>query len=104
MDYSERLRQLSIDASGSDLTPEPTAQPPVLDARSRSLVCLGALVAMSAPASSIQRGVDEAVSAGAAATEVVDVLDAIVPIVGKPRVVAAASRVARALDVDLFEA
>lgn len=101
MDFAEHLRRLSIDDErrpGARMDPPET---PTLDARTRSLVRLAALVAVAAAAPSIRREIDDAVSAGADAQQIVSVLDAIIPIVGRPRVVTAAPKVALALDVDL---
>ncbi len=101
MDYSEHLRRLSIDDElllGEQLDlPELSA----LDAKTQCLVRLGALIAVSAAAPSIRREIDDAVSAGADANAIVSVLDAIMPIVGRPRVVTAAPKVALALGEDL---
>jgi len=65
-----------------------------LDARTLALVRLGALVAMAAPARSMRAGLDDTITAGASVEEVVAVLDGIADVVGMPRVVAAAPRVA----------
>lgn len=103
MDYFDHLRQLSIDDDRDTdaARPHDDRAPDDLDAKTRSLVRLGALVAGSAPSPSIRKEVDAAVSAGASSYEIVGVLDAIAPIVGRPRVVTAAPRVAIALGVDL---
>ncbi len=74
---------------------------PALDPKTRCLVRLGALIAVAAASPSIGREVDDAVSAGADANAIVGVLDAVMPIVGRPRVVTAAPRVALALGEDL---
>lgn len=47
---------------------------------------------------------DSAVSAGASAAEIVDVLVGVIPVVGLPCVVAAAPKLALALGYDLDEA
>lgn len=101
VDYSEHLRRLTIDDADRRDEAAPVAAPPTLDAKTRSLVRLGALVAVCASGPSICREVDDAVSAGAGACEIVDVLDVIMPLVGRPRIVTAAPRVARALGDDL---
>ena len=60
-----------------------------LDARTLALVQLAALVAVGGEVPSYGAHADAAVGAGATSAEIVDVLVAIVPIVGLPRVVAA---------------
>lgn len=100
MDYSEHLRRLSIDDERR-LGESPDPPDLSLDAKTRCLVRLGALIAVSAAAPSIGREIDDAVSAGADAGQIVSVLDAIMPVVGRPRVVTAAPKVALALGVDL---
>ncbi|WP_435199299.1 carboxymuconolactone decarboxylase family protein [Janibacter sp. GS2] len=99
MDHWEYLRHLTLDSH------EPAAPPGALDAKARSLVRLGALVAVLATAPSVRAEIDVAVSTGATAAEIVDVLDTVLPVVGRPRVVAAAPKVALALgdDLDLLD-
>ncbi|WP_349428118.1 hypothetical protein [Microbacterium sp. LWS13-1.2] len=99
MDYTEHLRRLSIDAPG----PEDRAatSDSLVDAKTRALVRLGALIAVSAAEASIHREVDEAVAAGAQASEVVGVLDSVMPLVGRACIVKASSKVASALGVEL---
>lgn len=94
MDHWEYLRHLTLDSHA------PANPPGVLDAKTRSLVRLGALVAVLATAPSVRAEIDAAVSAGATAAEIVDVLDAVLPVVGRPRVVAAAPKVALGLGDD----
>lgn len=101
MDYSEHLRRLSIDDERSDPEPGGSHGRSPLDAKTICLVRLGALVAVSAPGASVQHEIDRAVSAGADADAIVAVLDTVMPIVGRPRVVTAAPRVALALGDDL---
>jgi hypothetical protein len=68
-----------------------------LDPRDLALVRLAALVAVGGAVPSFGAQADAAVSAGATAAEIVDVLVGVVPIVGLPRVVAAAPNLAMAL-------
>lgn len=99
MDYLDHLRRLSIDGDERPGEhPDATAD---LDAKTRCLVRIGALVAVSASAASMRKEVDDAVSAGAQPAEIASVLDAIMPHVGRPRVVKAAPRVLLALGVEL---
>ncbi|HEY9311387.1 hypothetical protein [Williamsia sp.] len=99
MDYAEHLGRLSIDAPGVD--ERAVARDSTVDAKTRALVRLGALITASAAESSIHREIDAAIAAGAGASEVVSVLDILMPIVGRACIVKAASKVASALDVDL---
>lgn len=99
MDYSEHLRRLSIDDDRP--RPESDGDRVPLDAKTLCLVRLAALVAVSAPSPSIHREIDRAISAGADADDIVEVLDTVMPIVGRPRVVTAAPKVAVALGDDL---
>ncbi|UNK70287.1 hypothetical protein [Microbacterium sp. H1-D42] len=98
MDYSEQLRRLSID--DEQAAKAPGSHPSEL-AKTLCLVRIGALVAVSAAAASIHQEIDRAFSAGASAEDIVEVLETVMPIVGRPRVVKAAPKVALALDVDL---
>ena len=75
-----------------------------LDARTLALVRLDALVAVGGAVASYGAQADAAVDAGATAAEIVDVLVGVVPIVGLPRVVAAAPKLAMALGYDIDKA
>jgi 4-carboxymuconolactone decarboxylase len=102
VDYTERLRRLAIndiEAAGGDTTPE-AMDPCALDPRTLALVQLAALIAVGGEVPSYGAHADAAVGAGATSAEIVDVLVVLVPIVGLPRVVAAAPRVAMALGYD----
>ena len=76
----------------------------VLDPRTLELVRLAALVAVGGAVPSYGAQADSAVSAGASAAEIVDVLVGVIPVVGLPCVVAAAPKLALALGYDLDEA
>ncbi len=65
---------------------------------------LAALVAVGGASPSYASHADDAVGTGATRTEIVDVLVAVAPIVGLPRVVAAAPNLAIALGYDTDEA
>ena len=104
VDYTERLRCLAIndarfaeggcrDVEAQDLSPKTLA-----------LVRLAALVAVGGAGPSYGAQADAAVGAGATATEIVDVLVGVVPVVGLPSVVAAAPKLAMALGYDIDEA
>jgi alkylhydroperoxidase/carboxymuconolactone decarboxylase family protein YurZ len=77
-----------------------------LDAESLMLVRIAALVAVDAPPASYLLNLGAASEIGVDATQVTGVLAAIAPIVGGPRVVAAAGNIARALGfaMDIVEA
>ena len=103
MDYTDRLRRLALnDASLSDRSPGGYGlDPEVLDPKSLALVRLAALIAVGGAVPSFGEQVDAAVSAGASATEIVDVLVGVIPALGLPCVVAAAPRLALALGYDV---
>jgi hypothetical protein len=67
------------------------------DDRVTALVQLGGLVALTAAAPSYQWSIAQALAAGAREDEIVDVLVAMLPVVGAARVQQAAGEVARAL-------
>jgi 4-carboxymuconolactone decarboxylase len=75
-----------------------------LDERTRALVRLGALVAVSAPEATTHSVVSAALAAGASEDDVIGVLVAVAPMVGTPRIVSAASVVATALGYDIERA
>jgi len=74
---------------------------PALDARTLALVRLAALVSVGGAVPSYGAQADAAIDAGATAAEIVEVLVAVIPIVGLPRVVAAAPKLALALGHDV---
>ena len=75
-----------------------------LDPKTLALVRLGALVAVGGAAPSYGAEADAAVSAGATAAEIVEVLLGVVSVVGLPCVVAAAPSLAMALGYDIDDA
>ena len=75
-----------------------------LDPKTLALVRLGALVAVGGAVPSYGAEADAAVSAGATAAEIVDVLLGVVSVVGRPSVVAAAPNLAMALGYDVNDA
>jgi alkylhydroperoxidase/carboxymuconolactone decarboxylase family protein YurZ len=102
LDYTELLRSLAVndarfaegDIGGAGVAPGE------LDPKVLALVRLAALVAVGGAVPSFGAQADAAVSAGATAAEMVDVLVGVVPVVGLPRVVAAAPKLAMALGYD----
>ena len=97
MDYADYLRRLTIDSPRFDESLDPAA---AITGKTRSLVRLAALVAGSAAESSVHREIDDAIAAGAGAREIVDVLEIVMPLVGRTCVVKAAPKFASALGVD----
>jgi 4-carboxymuconolactone decarboxylase len=106
VDYTDRLRSLGLnDARFADGSVESVGGDSlVLDPRTLELVRLAALVAVGGAVPSYGAQTDSAVSAGATAAEIVDVLVGVIPVVGLPCVVAAAPKLALALGYDLDEA
>ena len=106
MDYTDRLRSLGLnDAHFADGSVEAVGgDSPVLDPKTLELVRLAALVAVGGAVPSYGAQADSAVSAGATAAEIVDVLVGVIPVVGLPCVVAAAPKLALALGYDLDQA
>jgi 4-carboxymuconolactone decarboxylase len=107
LDYTDLLRRLSLHdqravtqvlGSAGDDSPERTQ---TLDPRTLALARIAALVAVDGAVPSYGALADDAVDAGATAAEIVDVLLGVIPIVGLPRVVAAAPRLALALGHDI---
>lgn len=105
MDYTERLRRLAFNDARTAEDPSDGAGvgSPELDPKTLALVRLAALVAVGAAVPSYGAQTDAAVSAGATAAEIVDVLVGVVPVVGLPLAVAAAPKLALALGYDTDE-
>ncbi|MFF1876926.1 carboxymuconolactone decarboxylase family protein [Leifsonia sp. NPDC058230] len=101
-DYVGRLRRLAINEAGAgDEAVASGLESTSLNPKTLALARLAALVAIGAAEPSFGENADAAVSAGASPDEIVDVLVGVSPIVGVPRVVAAAPKVALALGHDL---
>lgn len=105
MDYTERLRRLAFNDARTAEDPSGGAGvgSPELDPKTLALVRLAALVTVGAAVPSYGAEADAAVSAGATAAEIVDVLVGVVPVVGLPLAVAAAPKLALALGYDTDE-
>jgi 4-carboxymuconolactone decarboxylase len=107
LDYIDLLRRLSLNDDRivaevlREEGPQTLGLQPVLDARTLALVRLAALVAVGGAVPSYGAQADAAVNAGATAAEIVDVLMGVLPVVGRPCVVAAAPKVALALGHDV---
>jgi 4-carboxymuconolactone decarboxylase len=112
VNHVEILRRLAINdehlldellaAAGNEWDAPQTDR--ALDTKTLALVRLAALTAVGGAVSSYGYQVDAAIDAGASAAEMVDVLLGVVPTVGIPCVVAAASKLALALGYDAEEA
>ena len=75
-----------------------------LDSRARALVQIGALVAVDAAPPSYMSVAEEALAAGGTREELVGSLIVLIPVVGVPRVVAAAPNLGLALGYDVVDA
>jgi len=104
LDYTEVLRRLAISderfADECALGPRRVE----LDPKTLALVRLAALIAVRGAGPSYDAETNSAVSAGASASEIVDVLVGVVSVVGLPSVVAAAPSLALALGYDVDDA
>ena len=101
MNYTERLRRLAInDPTVLEAAVTAPARAAPLGSREVALVQLAALVAVGGAVPSYGALVDAAVGSGVTPSQMVDVLAAIVPIIGLPRVVDAAPKLALALGYD----
>jgi alkylhydroperoxidase/carboxymuconolactone decarboxylase family protein YurZ len=107
VDYTDLLRRLALhderlaaDVLGADGASLP-GRSLSLDPRTLALVRLAALVAVGGAVPSYSAHADAAVDAGATVDEIVDVLVSVTPVIGLPRVVAAAPKLALALGHDV---
>ena len=106
MDYTERLRRLTINdprLAETDGT-EADFGSGTLDQKSLILAQLAALIAIGGAPASYGAQTDAAIAVGATTTEIVDVLVGVISVIGLPRVVAAAPKLALALGYDMEEA
>jgi 4-carboxymuconolactone decarboxylase len=107
VNYTDLLRRLSLHdervvaAVLSGVDPPSPGLDPSLDPRTLALVRLAALVAVGGAVPSYGAQTDAAVDAGATVDEIVDVLVGVIPVIGLPRVVAAAPKLALALGHDV---
>ena len=103
LDHTEQLRRLAINDAGfaERCLRGAEAGSAGLDQKTLALVRLAALVAVGGSEPSFGAHADAAVSAGATAAEIVEVLVGVVPTVGLPRAVAAAPKVGMALGYDI---
>jgi len=75
-----------------------------MDARSHALARIGALIALDAGPPAFMASVEAALHANVSEEEIVGTLIAVLPIVGVPRVVSAASNLGLALGYDVANA
>jgi 4-carboxymuconolactone decarboxylase len=103
LDYTEVLRRLAINDErfAEGCVAGGGVESGALDPKTLALVRLAALVAVGGAVPCYGAEADAAVSAGATAAEIVEVLVGIVPVVGMPSVVAAAPSLAMALGYDI---
>jgi 4-carboxymuconolactone decarboxylase len=106
MEYKEHLRRLALHdkAFVGSLTAEETPTASALDERTVALVRIAASIALDAPSASFQHAVALALAAGATRDEIVATLEAVTPVTGTLRVVAAAPKIALALGYDVEQA
>jgi alkylhydroperoxidase/carboxymuconolactone decarboxylase family protein YurZ len=104
VDYTEVLRRLAINDEHVADEWLGGAESGGLDPKILALVRLSALVAVGGAVPSYGAATDAAVSAGASAAEIVEVLVGVVSVVGLPSVVAAAPSLAMALGYDIDNA
>ena len=107
-EHEEILRRLSIrdDAYVESLLTQTGANAAAsrLDEKTRSLVRLGALIAIDAAPPSYMEAIEAARGAGASSDEIVGILVAVLPAVGETRVVSAAPKLGLALGYDVAAA
>jgi alkylhydroperoxidase/carboxymuconolactone decarboxylase family protein YurZ len=106
LDHTEQLRRLAINDTGfaERCLRGADVGSAGLDPKTLALAHLAALVAVGGPGPSFGAHADAAISAGATASEIVEVLVSVAPTVGLPRVVAAAPKVGTALGYDFSDA
>ena len=104
VDSEEILRRLTIGDRAycrSLLVAESRGAPHVLDARSLSLLRLGAMMTSGTAGPVWQQRVSEALESGLSFEEIVEALTALAPTIGIDRTVAVAPELARALGYDI---
>jgi len=104
LEYTEVLRLLAINDEHFAERLVSGAEPVKLDPKILALVRVAALIAVGGAVPSYGAEADAAVSAGATVAEIVEVLLAVVSVVGLPSVVAAAPALAMALGYDVNDA
>jgi 4-carboxymuconolactone decarboxylase len=102
VEYTDRLRLLALNDArfAQACVGGPGLASVVLDAKTVALIRLAALVAEGGAVPSYGELADAALDAGATAAEIVDVLVCAIAVVGLPRVVGEAPKLALALGYD----
>jgi alkylhydroperoxidase/carboxymuconolactone decarboxylase family protein YurZ len=103
MDYTDQLRRLALnDASfGAAQAAVGGIESGDLDPKVLALAQLACLIARGGAVTTYGALTDVAVDAGATVTEIVEVLVGVIPVVGLPRAVAEAPKLALALGYDV---
>jgi alkylhydroperoxidase/carboxymuconolactone decarboxylase family protein YurZ len=107
LDYKTTLRRLALRDDRyieALLARETSCSEAGLDARTRALVQIGALVAVDAAPASYMSVTEEALAAGATYDDLVGSLIVVMPVVGVPRVVSAAPKLGLAIGYDVGHA
>jgi 4-carboxymuconolactone decarboxylase len=108
MGYQRTLRKLAVrdDQLVSSVLADDVAcaAEAGIDARTRGLIRLGALIALDAAPPSYLSAVEEALAGGATLDEVVGALVTVMPVVGAARVVSAAPKLGLAVGYDVADA
>ena len=99
--YIDRLRRLALNAPDLFEDDAGVIESGVTDRKSVALSRVAALVAIGGAEPSFDELVDAAVSAGSSADDIVDMVILLGPVVGLPRVVEAAPKLALALGYDI---
>lgn len=105
VNYTEKLRRLALNDPGlHERAAAGELRSVELEPTTLSLVQLAALIAVGGAVPSYGELTDAAVGSGVTVAEIVDVLVAVIPIVGLPCVVESAPKLAMALGYDTNEA
>ncbi len=105
-DYKEHLRRLALhdNVLVGSLTSDESEAESALDDKTAGLARIAATIALDGATASFQHAVEFALAAGATQEEIVATLEAVTPVAGSSRVVAAAPKLALALGYDVDEA
>jgi hypothetical protein len=100
VEYTSLLRRLAINDACFAAPSAGGPEAGVVESKMAALTRLAALIAVGGAVPSYGELVDAAIGAGATVPEIVDVLVSVIPVVGLPRVVAEAPKLALALGYD----
>ena len=107
-EYKEHIRRLAVHDEAFIrllLGEENSSIASALDGKSAALARVAATISVdAAPPSSFQHAVSGALAAGATSGEIVATLEAVTPVTGSAKVVAAAPKIALALGYDVEDA